>query len=85
MAYKQDRSHKIAFNQLRQEKPMDKYYWTPTSLMAMMVGTQQKIIVPQSLCQEIVVHWVSGELDFITGLVSDGDWAPNDQIGRLDG
>ena len=25
------------------------------------------------------------ELDFITGLVSDGDWAPNDQIGRLDG
>ena len=32
-----------------------------------------------------VVHWVSGELDFITGLVSGGDWAPNDQIGRLDG
>ena len=25
------------------------------------------------------------ELYFITGLVSDGDWAPNDQIGRLDG
>ena len=32
-----------------------------------------------------VVHWVSGELYFIAGLVSDGDWAPNDQIGRLDG
>ena len=30
------------------------------------------------------MHWVSGELYFITGLVSDGDWAPNDQIGRLD-
>ena len=27
----------------------------------------------------------SCELYFITGLVSDGDWAPNDQIGRLDG
>ena len=32
-----------------------------------------------------VVHWVSGELDFIIGLVSGGDWAPNDRIGRLDG
>ena len=31
------------------------------------------------------MHWVSGELDFIIGLVSGGDWAPNDQIGRLDG
>ena len=49
MAYKEDRSHKIAFNQLRQGKQMDKYYLTPTGLMAMMVGTQQKIIVPQSL------------------------------------
>ena len=54
MAYKQDRSHKTAFNQLRQGKPMDKYYLTPTCLMAMMVGTQQKIIVSQSLCQEIL-------------------------------
>ena len=25
------------------------------------------------------------EQDFINGVVSDGDWAPNDQIGRLDG
>ena len=49
MAYKQDRSHKTAYNQLRQGKPVDKYYLTPTGLMAMMVGTQQKIIVPQSL------------------------------------
>ena len=39
MAYKQDRSHKTAFNQLRQGKPVDKYHLTPTSLMAMMVGT----------------------------------------------
>ena len=31
---------------------MDKYYLTPTGLMAMMVGNQQKIIVPQSLRQE---------------------------------
>ena len=54
MAYKQDRSHKTAYNQLRQGKPVDKYYLTPTSLMAMMVGTQQKIIVPQFLRQEIL-------------------------------
>ena len=54
MAYKQDRSHKTAYNQLRQGKPVDKYYLTQTVLMAMMVGTQQKIIVPQSLFQEIL-------------------------------
>ena len=54
MAYKQDRSHKTAYNQLRQGKPVDKYYLTPIGLMAMMVGTQQKIIVPQSLHQEIL-------------------------------
>ena len=48
-AYAKDRSHKIAFNQLRQGKTMDKYYLTPIGLMAMMVGNQQKIIVPQSL------------------------------------
>ena len=30
------------------------------------------------------MHWVSGEQDFINGVVSDGDWAPNDQIGRLE-
>ena len=49
MAYNQDRSHKTAYKQLRQGKPVDKYYLTPTGLMAMMVGTQQMIIVPQSL------------------------------------
>ena len=49
MAYKQDRSHKTALNQLRQGKPADKYYLTPIGLMAMKVGTQQKVIVPQSL------------------------------------
>ena len=27
----------------------------------------------------------SCERYLITGLVSDGDWAPNDQIGKLDG
>ena len=54
MAYKQDQSHKIAYNQLHQGKPVDKYYLTPTGLMAMMVWTQQKIIVPQSLRQEIL-------------------------------
>ena len=54
MASKQDQSHKTTFNQLRQGKPVDKYYLTPTGLMAMMVGTQQKIIVPQSLRQEIL-------------------------------
>ena len=52
--YMKDRSHKIAFNQLCQGKPANKYYLTPTSLMAMMVGKQQKIIVPQSLCQEVL-------------------------------
>ena len=46
MAYKQDQSHKTAFNQLHQGKPVDKYYLTPIGLMAMMVGTLQKIIVP---------------------------------------
>ena len=44
----QDRSHKTAFNQLRQGKRVDKYYFIPIGLMAMMVGTQQKVIVPQS-------------------------------------
>ena len=33
---------------------MDKYYLTPIGLMAMMVGTQQKIIVPQSFRWEIL-------------------------------
>ena len=33
---------------------MDKYYLTLTGLMAMMVGKQQKIIVPQSLRQEVL-------------------------------
>ena len=54
MAYKQDRTHKTAYNQLHQGKLVDKYYLTPIGLMAMMVGTQQKIIVPQSLRQEIL-------------------------------
>ena len=39
-AYQEDRSHKTAFNQLRQGKAVDKYYLTPTGLMAMMVGKQ---------------------------------------------
>ena len=32
-----------------------------------------------------LVHWVSVKLYFIAGLVSEGDWAPNAQIGRLEG
>ena len=46
IAYKKDRNLKTAFNQLHQGKQVDKYYLTPTGLMAMMVGKQQKIIVP---------------------------------------
>ena len=53
-AYQEDRSHKTAFNQLRQGKAVDKFYLTPTGLMAMMVGKQQKIIVPQSLRQAVL-------------------------------
>ena len=28
------------------------------------------------------MYWKSGELYLITGLASDGDWAPNDQMGE---
>ena len=53
-AYMKDRSHKIAFNQLHQGRSVDKYHLTPIGLMAMMVAKQQKIIIPQSLRQEIL-------------------------------
>ena len=39
------------------------------------------VVVMTRICCSVLD---SCELYFITGLVSDGDWAPNDQIGRLD-
>ena len=38
-------------------------------------------------CEKLWANECTGCLGtgFHSGLVSDGDWAPNDQIGRLDG
>ena len=53
-AYKEDRGHIIVYTKLRQGQKHEDYYLTPSGLMAKMAGGQQKIIVPQSLRQQIL-------------------------------
>ena len=53
-AYQEDPSHKTAFHQLRQGKPFCEYFLTPKGLMAVNKEGQQKIVVPQSLRQQIL-------------------------------
>ena len=54
IAYQEDPSHKTAFHQLRQGKPFREYFLTPKGLMAVNKEGQQKIVVPQSLRQQIL-------------------------------
>ena len=53
-AYKQDKSHVAAYTKLCQGQKYQDVYVTPSSLLARMVGGQQKIIVPQSLRPNIL-------------------------------
>ena len=48
-AYKEDKSHVVAYTKLRQGQNYQDVYMTPSGLLARMVGGQQKIIVPRSL------------------------------------
>ena len=48
-AYKEDKSHIVAYTKLRQGQKYQDVYLTPFGLMARMVGGQQEIIVPRSL------------------------------------
>ena len=53
-AYKEDKSHVVAYTKLRHGQKNQDVYLTPFGLMARMVGGQQKIIVPRSLRQNIL-------------------------------
>ena len=53
-AYKEDKSHVVAYTKLCQGQKYQDVYLTPSGLLAKMVGGQQKIIVPQSLRQNIL-------------------------------
>ena len=48
-AYKEDKSHVVAYTKLRQGQKYQDVYLTPACLLAKMVGGQQNIIVPRSL------------------------------------
>ena len=56
-AYKEDKSHIVAYMKLCQGQKYQDLYLTPFGLMARMVGGQQKIIVPQSLQQTILQEY----------------------------
>ena len=53
-AYKEDKGYVATHTKLRQGQKYENFYFTPSGLMARMVGSQQKIIVPQSLRQNIL-------------------------------
>ena len=53
-AYKEDKSHIVAYTKLRHGQKYQDLYLTPSGLMARMVGGQQKIMVPRSLWQHIL-------------------------------
>ena len=53
-SYKEDKGHIVAYLNLHQGQKYKDFYLTPSSLMARMVGGQQKIIVPKSLQQQIL-------------------------------
>ena len=50
----EEQSYQIAYQQLRQGGTHQEMFLTPTGLMAMKKGDQQKIVVPRSLRQQIL-------------------------------
>ena len=59
-AYKEDKSHMIAYTKLCQGQKYQDVYVTPSGLLAKVVGGQQKIIVPWSLWQQILKECRNG-------------------------
>ena len=53
-ASKEDKSHVVAYTKLHQGQKYQDVYLTPSGLMARMVGGRQKIIIPNSLRQQIL-------------------------------
>ena len=53
-AYKKHKGHIVAFMKLHQGQKYEDFYLTPSGLMASMMGSRQKIIVPKSLRQQIL-------------------------------
>ena len=66
MAYKDDKVHIVVYMKLHQGQKYEDFYLTPSGLMARMMGGRQKIIIPKSLCQQILKechdapHWPCG-------------------------
>ena len=54
-AYKDDKGHVTTYMELCKGQKYQDFYLTPLGLMARLMGDRQKIIVPKSLWQQILM------------------------------